>query len=274
MDGIQQGIQQGYPGVAQFAPQGLFGNLAGGPLGGMIGSGIPGLFGQQNVGRQMGQVTNGMGGVFSPYNAVDPVTAAYLQQAQQAQQGQLARTQLNPSRVNSARSAGWRIRSIASAVDPITQQVQQLAQLAQLVHLLAQQVQITQLAQQAQQAQSAQHGLIGACRRPIRRTARSRWIRIALAGPPGLLKTETRAIRFLEVEGALASFFHNHLTELKRSKAGCQTKPNNKVPTSRARAGRALHRAQRAALLEQLRPGKCYESTRDNSSSRHAEWMA
>src|SRR5258708_38135818 len=84
------GIQQGYPGVAQFAPQGLFGNLAGAPLGGMIGSGIPGLFGQQNVGRQMGQVTNGMGGVFSPYNAVDPVTAAYLQQVQQAQQGQLA----------------------------------------------------------------------------------------------------------------------------------------------------------------------------------------
>jgi len=123
MDGIQQGIQQGYPGVAgayppQFAPQGIFGNFAGAPLGGMIGSGIPGLFGQQpglfgqqNVGRQTGYGANGMGGSFSPFNnAVDPITASYLQ-------------------------------------------AQQLAQLAQLAQQLVQQVQILQLAQQAQQAQ-------------------------------------------------------------------------------------------------------------------------
>jgi hypothetical protein len=158
MDGIQQGIQQGYPGVAQFAPQGLFGNLAGGPLGGMIGSGLPGLFGQQNVGRPMGHVTNGMGGVFSPYNAVDPVTAAYLQQVQLAQQGQLAPFG-NP--LVNGQIGGLSNPFNRFGVDPITQLVQQLAQLAQLVQLLAQQVQITQLAQQAQQAQLAQHGLLG-----------------------------------------------------------------------------------------------------------------
>src|SRR5260370_37614108 len=89
------GIQQGYPGVTgayapPFTPQSVFGNMPGAPLGGMMGSGIAGLLGQQNLNRPIGQVTNGIGGTFLPLTATDPVTAAYLQQIQLAQQAQLA----------------------------------------------------------------------------------------------------------------------------------------------------------------------------------------
>ena len=187
MDGIQQGIQQGYPGAAQFAPQGLFGNLAGAPLGGMIGSGIPGLFGQQNVGRQMGQGANGWGGVLAlqccrsgngGLSAASSTAASQLAQQSRAPFAGQIGGQINPFQ--------------RFGVDPIAQQAQQLAQLAQLVQQLAQQVQITQLAQQAQQAQLAQHGLMGHAGRPIRRAVRPRRIRIALAGPPGLLRKRRR----------------------------------------------------------------------------------
>jgi len=106
MEGIQYGIQQGYnpmatagygsqPYASQYGPQGFGG--AGSSLGGVIGSGIPGLLGGQNTGRQPGQVADGFGGVFQPYGSVDPVTAAHvhtqlqlLQLAQQAQLAQLA----------------------------------------------------------------------------------------------------------------------------------------------------------------------------------------
>ena len=199
MDGIQQGIQQGYPGVAgayapPFAPQGFFGqsylgNVPGAPLGGMIGNGIAGLLGQQNLNRPIGQVTNGIGGTFLPVTATDPVTAAYLQQIQLAQQAQLAsQPQFVPqaqlalqglfSNLLGSQALGYpnagvfgnphvtgQIGGLANqfgrfGVDPIAaQQIQQLAQQAQLAQLcqqLAQQAQIAQLAQQAQQAQIAQ----------------------------------------------------------------------------------------------------------------------
>src|SRR5438046_510894 len=108
MEGIQYGIQQGYnPMTAAYASQpyasqlgqpreygqqGIFGP-AGNPLSGLIGSGIPGLFNAQNLGRQPGQVTDGFGGMFqygNPYGNVDPLTAAHIQQSQLGQQAQLA----------------------------------------------------------------------------------------------------------------------------------------------------------------------------------------
>src|SRR4051812_48107547 len=126
MDGIQQGIQQGYPGVAgayspQLAPQGFFGSLLGAPLGGLIGSGIGGLFGNSNVGRQIGQAAGGFGGALLPFSA-DPVTNAWLQQ--QVAQQQIAQ--------------------------------QQQAQLAQQVQLAQQQAQLAQ-----QQGQLAPQGFFG-----------------------------------------------------------------------------------------------------------------
>ena len=64
-----EGIQQTYPGVGAYPPptipQGGFNN----PLGGAIGAGVPGLFGNGGLGRQL-----------------DPLTQAYLQQAQLTQQ--------------------------------------------------------------------------------------------------------------------------------------------------------------------------------------------
>src|SRR6266404_6128471 len=76
---MMEGIQQGYPGVTgayapQIPPQGLFGNLFSGPLGGVIGGGAQGLFGNANIGRQY------------PPVGMDPVTNAYQQQAQFGQQ--------------------------------------------------------------------------------------------------------------------------------------------------------------------------------------------
>ncbi|HEY0682029.1 MAG TPA: hypothetical protein VGD45_06845 [Steroidobacter sp.] len=68
----------------QLTPQGFFGGLLGGPLGGLIGGGIGGLFGNPNLGRQIGQTLGTVGGGILPFS-VDPLTAAYAQQAQQAQ---------------------------------------------------------------------------------------------------------------------------------------------------------------------------------------------
>ncbi|RJG15023.1 hypothetical protein D3872_14985 [Massilia cavernae] len=68
----------------QLAPQGFFGGLLGAPLGGAIGRGIGGLFGSSGLGNQIGQFAGGIGGSLLPFG-VDPVTAAYAQQAQQQQ---------------------------------------------------------------------------------------------------------------------------------------------------------------------------------------------
>src|SRR5258708_17480783 len=109
MAGIQYGIQQGYNAMAgatyasQSSPwqcgQGPLG-VTGTPFGGVIGSGILGLLGNQNIGRQPGQVIDGVSGMFQPYGNIpysnlDPVTAALIQQSQIAQQSQLTQqTQL------------------------------------------------------------------------------------------------------------------------------------------------------------------------------------
>jgi len=79
MQGIQYGIQQEYnpmtaayasqPYASQFGQQRDFGQQApfsgaGGPLSGLMGSGIPGLFGQnfgRHAGQQAGQMTDGIG---------------------------------------------------------------------------------------------------------------------------------------------------------------------------------------------------------------------
>jgi hypothetical protein len=68
----------------QLAPQGFFGNLLG-QIGQPIGSAVGSLFGQPNLGGQIGGFA-GQLGRFLPFS-VDPVTAAYLQQAQFAPQG-------------------------------------------------------------------------------------------------------------------------------------------------------------------------------------------
>jgi hypothetical protein len=120
MEGLQQGYNPIIAGAygAQFG-QGLYGGGYAPPLGGLMGSGIPGLL-SQNIGRQQvpGQPTDGIGGIFQSYAAIDPMNGIGVQQAQQAQLLQQAQNQL-------------------------AQQVQ-LAQLAQ-------QLQLAQLAQQAQQ---------------------------------------------------------------------------------------------------------------------------
>src|SRR5471032_971176 len=83
----QQQLAQG------LAPQGFFGGLIGAPLGGLIGRGIGGMLGNSNLGHQIGQLAGGIGGSILPFS-VDPVAAAYAQQALQQQlqqlQGQLA----------------------------------------------------------------------------------------------------------------------------------------------------------------------------------------
>src|SRR5689334_2210092 len=106
MESIQYGIQQGYNpmtaaaygsqpygsqvGQPQFGQQafGGFGN----PLSGLIGSGIAGLSGVQSIGRQPGQVIDGVGGMFqaygNPYGIVDPITIAHMQQTQLSQLAQ------------------------------------------------------------------------------------------------------------------------------------------------------------------------------------------
>jgi len=74
LEGLQHGTQQMYPGVtAGYPPQVGPQTGIGGPFGGVLGSGVQGLLGNI-VGRQ-----------------IDPVTQAYLQQAQlqQLQQAQL-----------------------------------------------------------------------------------------------------------------------------------------------------------------------------------------
>lgn len=73
-------MQQAYGQQQQLAPQGLFGNLIGQlgqPLGGAIGS----IFGQPNIGSQLGGIAGQLGRML-PFSA-DPIQQAYAQQMQQ-----------------------------------------------------------------------------------------------------------------------------------------------------------------------------------------------
>src|SRR5262245_13023920 len=85
------GMPGAYFAPQQLAPQGIFGSLLGGPVGGFLGCALGGVFGNPNLGRQIGQTAGAIGGGFLPFN-VDPMAAAYAQQAQQ----QLAQQQLAP----------------------------------------------------------------------------------------------------------------------------------------------------------------------------------
>lgn len=71
------------PGFAQYAPQLL---PQGFPIGGLIGGGIGGPLGNPTLGRPLGQTVGMMSGGFVPFS-VDPLAAAYAQQAQLAPQG-------------------------------------------------------------------------------------------------------------------------------------------------------------------------------------------
>jgi len=73
----------------QLSPQGWFGNVLG-QIGQPLGGAIGGLFGNQGLGQSIGGAAGQLGRML-PFN-VDPVTAAYAQQAQMAQQQQ----QLSP----------------------------------------------------------------------------------------------------------------------------------------------------------------------------------
>jgi hypothetical protein len=70
--------------VPQLTPQGFFGNLLG-SIGQPFGSAIGSIFGQPALGQQIGNFA-GQLGRFLPFS-VDPITAAYAQQAQLAPQG-------------------------------------------------------------------------------------------------------------------------------------------------------------------------------------------
>ena len=94
----------------ELAPQGFLGGLLGAPLGGLIGRGIGGLFGNPNLGRQIGQAAGGIGGGFLPFS-VDPVAAAYAQQAQQQQLMQAQMGQLAPQ--------GWLGNLVKSVAQPL-----------------------------------------------------------------------------------------------------------------------------------------------------------
>ncbi|HEY2859029.1 MAG TPA: hypothetical protein VGJ21_11475, partial [Terracidiphilus sp.] len=237
---IQYGFQQGYnpltaaayasqayaPQFGQqrdFGQQGLFGG-AGGPLNGLMGSGMPGLFGGQNYGRhagqQGGQVTDGFGGMFQAYgnpygNNMDPLTAAQIQQSQWgqhnqfglpthlAQQAQLAQQQAQLAQLvqqsqvaqqlaqqqlgrspygfdpasaaiaqqraqfgqnfgQQAQLAPWLGVNPLNRLDPLTAAYIQQAQIAQLLQQLALQGQQGQFGQQFGQGQGQGQGWFGA----------------------------------------------------------------------------------------------------------------
>jgi hypothetical protein len=131
---MEYGIQQGYNPLTSasytspfYASQpgqpAMFGNATA-PFGGLIGSGIGGLLGGQNIGRQPGQGVDGIGGMFQSSPNIDPVTAAQIQTAQLAQQAQVAQ-QLQ----------------LAQQAQLAQQQYAQLVQQAQLAQQLAQQQQ-------------------------------------------------------------------------------------------------------------------------------------
>lgn len=199
MEGLQYGIQQGYnpmttAGYASqpygtqlgqqspFGQPGGFGN-GGNPLSGLIGSGLPGLLSSQNVGRP---VIDGANGIFQPYSNIDPMTAAYGQQAQLAQQVQLAQLaqhlaqqqqlgRMSPFGVDPMSAAfaqprmqlapqtqfgtPWlSVNPLVNRIDPITAAYIQQAQIAQLCQQLALQ---GQLGQQGQYGHPFSHGQFG-----------------------------------------------------------------------------------------------------------------
>lgn len=78
---IGQSAQPGQAG--QMAPQGWFGNLIG-AVGQPLGSAIGGMFGNANLGGQIGGAASQIGRML-PFGA-DPISQAYAQQAQLAQQ--------------------------------------------------------------------------------------------------------------------------------------------------------------------------------------------
>jgi hypothetical protein len=140
----------------QLVPQGFFGSLLGGPLGGLIGGGVGGLLGNPTLGRQLGQTLGTVGGGFLPFS-VDPLTAAYAQQAQQAQLapqgffgnllgqiGQPLGGALGPIFGNQqlgsqlGGAAGQLGRFLPFSVDPLTAAYAQQAQQAQLAQLAPQ----------------------------------------------------------------------------------------------------------------------------------------
>ncbi len=197
-------FQQAYPNAfvpQQLAPQGIFGSLGGGALGGLIGRGIGSIFHNSGLGGQIGQTIGGIGGAILPFN-VDPVTAAYAQQIQQQQlQQQMQQGQLAPQGwignligqvgqpLGSAiggifghaglggtigGAAGQLGRLLPFGADPVTaayaqqQQQQQLMQLQQLQDVQQQQQQLQQLAQQGQLAPQGFFGnLLGQVARPL-----------------------------------------------------------------------------------------------------------
>ena len=100
-----EGIQQTYPGVGAFAPPTVPQPGLNSPLGGMMGSGLPGLFGNAGLGRpvdpftqaylQQTQIPQGIFGNPQQWNGpigrppIDPFTLAYLQQIVQTQIAQI-----------------------------------------------------------------------------------------------------------------------------------------------------------------------------------------
>lgn len=88
------------------APQGFFGGMLGAPLGGLIGRGIGGLLGNAHLGRQIGQAAGGIGGAFLPFG-VDPVSAAYAQQAQQQALQQMQQPGQQPYQPQDLAPQGW-----------------------------------------------------------------------------------------------------------------------------------------------------------------------
>ncbi len=127
---MEYGIQQGYNPLtsasysspfyaAQPGQPAMFGGATA-PFGGLIGSGIGGLLGGQNIGRQPGQAVDGIGGMFQSSPNIDPLTA----QIQLAQQAQLAQQ-----------------FQLAQQAQLAQQQYAQLVQQAQLAQQLAQQQQ-------------------------------------------------------------------------------------------------------------------------------------
>ncbi|HYD94057.1 MAG TPA: glycine zipper family protein [Noviherbaspirillum sp.] len=83
--GLQGGFNPAQAYGQQLAPQGFFGSLLGAPLGGLAGKGIGSLFGNPNLGAQIGQIAGGIGGSILPFG-LDPISQAYGQQ-QLAPQG-------------------------------------------------------------------------------------------------------------------------------------------------------------------------------------------
>ncbi len=171
------GIPQAYAGTIgvggpQIGPQGLAGSPQTVPFGGLMSSGIGGLFGAANLPRQFGA-----GGIF-PNAGLDPMAALYAQQAQlapglvpawgglgpQATFGNLVQNldpvtgaylQQNPLLRQGASPFG---RMGYPAMDPYTILLLQQAQIAQQ---LQQMQQLPYLAQLAQHVQMVQRGPFG-----------------------------------------------------------------------------------------------------------------